>query len=60
MASETPRNVHPAALLLVGSAIALVIMRRNEISDFLRYDPVSEAQRVARRAIGIREDMDDE
>lgn len=57
---ETSGNANPALLILVGSVIGLCIVKRNEIVDFLRYDPVSEAQRIARKAIGIREDDDDE
>lgn len=53
--SQTSGNAYPAVLLLVGAAAAILIATHREWRERLTYDPVEEAQRVARKAIGIED-----
>jgi hypothetical protein len=55
-----PGNTYPAALVAVGATlVTLLIVRRKEVrerlTERLAYDPVEEAQRHARKALGIED-----
>lgn len=54
--SQTSGNANPAVLVLVGAAVAVLIATRREwLARIGVYDPVEEAQRIARKAIGIED-----
>lgn len=57
--SQTSGNTYPAALVAVGAVAAVLMFRREELrqwfADRFQYDPVAEAQRHARKALGIED-----
>lgn len=53
--SQTSGNATPALLILAGAAVAVLIATHRDWRERLKYDPVVEAQRVARKAIGIED-----